>query len=83
MRNEHSSNKMSSGLQNAGQWLHFLFLIIIGGAIGLAIYGVKTWVDALNNPQEIVIENDRLKREISLLKEENNKLKQELAELNK
>ncbi len=33
--------------------------------------------------EEIVIENDRLKREISLLKEENNKLKQELAELNK
>ena len=48
---------MSSGLQNASQWLHFLFLIIIGGAIGLAIYGVKTWVDALNNPQEIVIED--------------------------
>ena len=57
MRNEHSSNKMSSGLQNAGQWLHFLFLIIIGGVIGLAIYGVKTWVDALKNPQEIVLEN--------------------------
>ena len=33
--------------------------------------------------EEMVIENDRLKHEISLLKEENNKLKQELAELNK
>lgn len=47
---------MSSGLQNTGQWIHLLFLIVIGGLIGLAIYGVKTWVDELKNPKEIAIE---------------------------
>ena len=47
---------MSSGLQNTGQWIHLLFLIVIGGLIGLAIYGVKTWVDELKNPKEIALE---------------------------
>ena len=56
MKQKDSNNWMSSGLQNTGQWIHLLFLIVIGGLIGLAIYGVKTWVDELKNPKEIAIE---------------------------
>ena len=56
MKQKDNNNWMSSGLQNTGQWIHLLFLIVIGGLIGLAIYGVKTWVDELKNPKEIAIE---------------------------
>lgn len=56
MKQKDNNNWMSSGLQNTGQWIHLLFLIVIGGLIGLAIYGVKTWVDELKNPKEIALE---------------------------